>query len=87
MLEAEMADPELDLALSVRLLGELCLWVWEIRARDGRVLDSSWETQWAAFASREDAEAAGRRRLTELATVRRPGARTPAPPPEIRRAG
>jgi hypothetical protein len=87
MPEAEMAEPEPELALDVRLLGALCLWVWELRTRDGRVLESSWETQWAAFASREDAEAAGRRRLAELVRARKPGARFSAIPPTVPRAG
>jgi hypothetical protein len=83
----EMVDLEPEVALEVRLLGEPCLWIWELRARDGRVLENSWETQWAAFASREDAEAAGRRRLAELVRARKPGARFSAIPPTVPRAG
>jgi hypothetical protein len=82
-----MVDLESELTLGVRLLGEPCLWLWELRARDGRVLESSWDTQWVAFASREDAEAAGRRRLAELVRTRKPGARFSGTPPTVHRAG
>jgi len=82
MPQAEMAD----LKLHVRLLDEPCLWLWELRARDCRVVESSWETQWVGFASRQDAEVAGRRRVAELMRTRRLDARVPVTPPTVRRA-
>jgi hypothetical protein len=52
------------LTVRVRLLDDPCLWAWEIwdEAR-GRVIEDGWRTQWAAYASREEAENAGWRRM------------------------
>lgn len=57
------------LTVRVRLLDEPCLWCWEIVDESGAAVESSWTTAWAAFESREEAEAAGQARCEEL-TVR-----------------
>lgn len=54
------------MAVRVRLLPDPCLWCWEIVDRGGRLLHSSWAAGWTAYASREEAVAAGRARLAEL---------------------
>jgi hypothetical protein len=54
--------------LEVQLMSEPCLWRWEIRDREGgEVLESSWTREWMAYESPEEAERAGRQRLTSLA--------------------
>ena len=59
------------LTVEVRLLPEPCLWAWEIRDRArGGVVDSSWDSEWTAYDSAEEAYRAGRRRLTRLTTDR-----------------
>jgi hypothetical protein len=84
------------LVLRVELLAEPCLWYWEIRdAADGRLVESSWAGEWAAFPSRTEAAAAGAGRRAEVAATgsavrvktrsRRPGRRIVAEP--ARRAG
>jgi hypothetical protein len=53
--------------LRVQLLAEPCLWCWEIvDRRRGDVVRSSWSSEWMAYDSKEEALAAGRRRLSEL---------------------
>jgi hypothetical protein len=55
------------LTVAVRLLPDPCLWAWEIRDDDrGGVVDSSWESEWSAYDSAEEAYRAGRHRLTRL---------------------
>ena len=56
------------LDLRVRLLGDPCLWCWEIvdRNRSGAVVQSSWASEWTAYETREEALGAGRGRLAEL---------------------
>jgi hypothetical protein len=55
------------LTVEVRLLPEPCLWAWEIRDRNrGGVVDSSWNAEWIAYDSAEEAYRAGRRRLSRL---------------------
>lgn len=51
----------------VRLMGEPCLWCWEIldRARD-EVVESSWTDHWMAYASRDEALSAASSRLVRL---------------------
>lgn len=57
-----------SLSLEVRLMSEPCLWRWEIRDRDrGEVVESSWTRDWMAYESLEEAERAGRQRLSSLA--------------------
>ena len=56
-----------SLTVEVQLMSEPCLWHWEIRDRErGEVVDSSWAREWMAYESREEAERAGRQRLTSL---------------------
>ncbi len=56
-----------DLAVRVRLLDEPALWCWEIsEAGSGRVVETSWSSQWMAYDSSDEAFADGQRRLAEL---------------------
>jgi len=58
------------LTVEVRLLPDPCLWAWEIRDHDrGGVVDS-WNSEWTAYDSAEEAYRAGRRRLSGLPTER-----------------
>lgn len=54
------------LTVEVRLLPDPCLFAWEIRDRGG-IVDSSWNSEWTAFDSAEEAYRAGRHRLSRLA--------------------
>jgi hypothetical protein len=55
------------LSLEVQLMSEPCLWRWEIHDRErGEVLETSWSREWMAYESPEEAERAGRQRLTSL---------------------
>jgi hypothetical protein len=57
-----------DLVVSVRLLDEPSLWCWEITVGDtGRLVETSWSSEWMAYDSADEALTAGRRRLAELA--------------------
>lgn len=57
-----------SLSLEVQLMSEPCLWRWEIRDHErGEVVESSWTREWMAYESLEEAERAGRQRLTSLA--------------------
>ena len=60
--------PPPRLTLRIRLLPDPCLWCWEIldEAED-ELVESSWASMWSAYTSREAAQAAGQRRLGELA--------------------
>jgi hypothetical protein len=59
------------LIVEVRLLPDPCLWAWEIRDRNrGGVVASSWDSEWTAYDSAEEAYSAGRRRLTRLSDNR-----------------
>jgi hypothetical protein len=61
------------LTVEVRLLPDPCMWAWEIRDGDrGGVVDSSWNSEWTAFDSAEEAYRAGRHRLSSLTRGRRP---------------
>ncbi len=65
-------DPVMTWRVDVRLLPEPSLWCWEIReGAEERLVESSWTGSWLAFESREEAEAAGQRRLDELVAARR----------------
>jgi hypothetical protein len=45
-----------------------CLWRWDIKdAMRGAVVESSWEQQWNAYASRDEALRAGLDRLDRVA--------------------
>jgi hypothetical protein len=55
------------LTVKVNLLGEPCLWCWEIvDAEDGALVESSWATEWTGYESSQEARRAGMLRLTEL---------------------
>ena len=63
--------PSTQFTVEVRLLPEPCLWAWEIRDRDrGGVVDNSWDSEWTAYDSADEAYRAGRRRLTHLTADR-----------------
>src|SRR2546428_11182508 len=56
------------LTVKVHLLGEPCLWCWEIvDVEDGDLVESSWATEWIGYASSWEALRAGTMRLTDLA--------------------
>ena len=55
------------LTVNVHLLGEPCLWCWEIvDVEDGVLVESSWATEWTGYASSREAWRAGITRLTNL---------------------
>lgn len=55
------------LTVKVRLLGQPCLWCWEIvDTADGALIESSWATDWTAYGSSREAMRAGVMRLTDL---------------------
>ena len=55
------------LTVKVHLLGEPCLWCWEIvDVQDGDLVESSWATEWIGYASSWEALRAGTLRLTDL---------------------
>ena len=55
------------LELEVRLMDDPCLWRWDIKdaVRDA-VVQSSWDQEWTAYPSREEAYRAGRERLDSV---------------------
>jgi hypothetical protein len=54
--------------LEVRLMDDPCLWCWDIKdAVRGSVVQSSWEQQWDAYGSREEALRAGQDHLDRVA--------------------
>jgi len=63
-----MRIPGLErLTVNVRLLGEPCLWCWEIvDAEHDALVESSWATEWTGYASAREALQAGVIRLTNL---------------------
>jgi hypothetical protein len=55
------------LMVKVDLLGEPCLWRWEILdTADGTLIESSWAAEWTGYESSREALRAGTTRLTEL---------------------
>ena len=59
--------PDERLRVNVKLLGDPCLWCWEIvDTEQGTLVESSWTSQWAAYQSSQDALWAGILRLAEL---------------------
>jgi hypothetical protein len=70
-----MSERAAALEVRVRLLPDPWLWCWELvdpLRRDAPV-DSSWAGEWAAYASPEEAFAAGCVRLVELRCARAGG--------------
>src|SRR2546427_2590454 len=63
-----MDIPRLErLTVKVHLLGEPCLWCWEIvDVEDDALVESSWATEWTGYASSREALRAGIMRLTNL---------------------
>src|SRR5437667_4447526 len=63
-----MDIPRLErLTVKVHLLGEPCLWCWEIvDVEDDARVESSWATEWTGYASSREALQAGAIRLTDL---------------------
>ncbi len=60
------------LMVKVDLLGEPCLWRWEILdAENGTLIESSWANEWTGYESSRDALQAGVMRLTELTRLSR----------------
>ena len=61
------------LTLSIRFLGESALWCWEIHeTASAKFVDSSWSSDWMAYDSPYEAQAAGLCRLAELVAERQP---------------
>ena len=59
------------LILSTIFLIEPPLWCWEIRdGATGQVVEGSWWSGWTAYASDDEARAAGEARLAALARIR-----------------
>jgi hypothetical protein len=57
--------------VEVSLMDEPSLWRWEIRdALRGAVVHSSWDHEWTAYASREEAYSAGHARLASVSRPR-----------------
>jgi hypothetical protein len=60
------------LDLQVKLMAQPCLWRWDIKdSFRGSVVQSSWDDEWAAYASHDEAYAAGRERLEQIVDTRR----------------
>jgi hypothetical protein len=53
--------------VEVKLMDDPCLWRWEIKdSVRGAVVQSSWEQEWTAYPSREEAFRAGYDRLRSV---------------------
>ena len=63
-----MDIPRLErLTVKVHLLGEPCLWCWEIvDMEDDSSVESSWAMEWTGYPSSQEALQAGAIRLTDL---------------------
>jgi hypothetical protein len=71
-----MKDEVEGLKLEVRLMDDPYLWRWDIKdVVHESVVQSSWDQEWTAYPSREEAYRAGRERLNRVLD-RRPGAGT-----------
>ncbi len=56
--------------VEVKLMDDPCLWRWDIRDELGGVIvQSSWDQEWTAYPSREEALRAGSERLTSVSVV------------------
>ena len=51
--------PGQQVTVEARLLADPCLWWWEIRDAQGRLVESSWANHWTAYASLEETLTAG----------------------------
>jgi hypothetical protein len=55
------------LTIAVHLMSEPCLWQWEIRdPRRDEVVASSWNSEWMAYDTPDEAYRAGQARLDTL---------------------
>ena len=73
-----LLDLEKQQTVRVRLLSEPCLWCWEIRDEaNSELIESSWTSEWTAYASRREALEAGEARLAQL-VLRKGIAKAPA---------
>lgn len=62
----DIPQPE-RLTVKVYLLGEPCLWCWDIvDVEDEALVESSWATEWIGYTSSREALRAGIVRLTDL---------------------
>lgn len=55
------------LVVDVKLLPQPCLWCWEIRDTRSGSIENSWERDWTAYESRQQAFSAGLERAALLA--------------------
>lgn len=83
-----MARSSPHLVVDVKLLPEPCLWCWEIRDTDSGTVETSWDRDWTAYESRQQALTAGLERAARRALAPTPGRRAtgvtrPAPPRAI----
>ena len=63
-----MSPDKTRFKVEVSLMDDPCLWRWEIRdAVRGAVVQSSWDQEWTAYPSREEAYRAGQARLRSVA--------------------
>lgn len=54
--------------IEVKLMDDPCLWRWEIKDQmRGAVVQSSWDQEWTAYPSKEEAFRAGADRLRAVA--------------------
>jgi hypothetical protein len=68
------------LVVDVKLLPEPCLWCWEIRDTHSGTVESSWDRDWTAYESRQQALTAGLERAARRSLAPSPGRRPAAPP-------
>jgi hypothetical protein len=65
-------DERSHFKVEVSLMDDPCLWRWEIKdAVRGAVVQSSWDQEWTAYPSREEAWQAGQDRLRSVAAPSR----------------
>lgn len=67
------------LVVDVKLLPQPCMWCWEIRDTTSGSVETSWERDWTAYDSPQQALTAGHARAALLS--RKPPARTGRPAP------
>lgn len=62
-----MSRSSSHLVVDVKLLPQPCLWCWEIRDTRSGSIENSWEREWTAYESRQQAFTAGLERAALLA--------------------
>jgi hypothetical protein len=61
------SNPSGRFTVEVTLMDDPCLWRWEIKdAERGAVVQSSWDQEWTAYPSREEAIRAAHARLPSM---------------------